>query len=124
MAALEDFGSKDWTGNGLLIINIGVLLTSLHTFPAISLSWISSSRLLASNSLDSNLQPQSENAKMAIQQDARPLSIRFADSIPTKTQPSTAGGGLFEKEIDHDVDLEETAKKITEQDLNQKKKQV
>jgi hypothetical protein len=52
-------------------------------------------------------------------------SIQFADGIhPAKNSASAGTEGLFEKQSSHDLDEEERARKIAEQDLSQKKKQV
>ncbi|KAK3332684.1 potassium transporter-domain-containing protein [Cercophora scortea] len=51
--------------------------------------------------------------------------IQFADGIKPKTKgdkPSPTASGSFEKE--HDLNYEERARKISEQDLNEKKKQT
>lgn len=47
--------------------------------------------------------------------------IQYADDIQQSTAPV---GGLFEKQLSCNVRHEERARKIAEQDLNQKKKQV
>lgn len=57
---------------------------------------------------------------MASKEDER---IQYPDHV-VSTGSSPPVGGLFEKHLSIDADEEERARKITEQDLNQKKKQV
>lgn len=62
---------------------------------------------------------------MAEQGDKPVPSIQFDDGIQSpKNQISAAVEGSSEKEWSHDLDEEERARKIAEQDLGQKKKQV
>ncbi|KAK5653067.1 hypothetical protein OQA88_9353 [Cercophora sp. LCS_1] len=62
---------------------------------------------------------------MAAQEDEPPSHILFADDIhPARQQTIVGIDGPFEKQLSHDVDQEERARKFEELDRNQKKKQT
>ncbi|KAK3381774.1 potassium transporter-domain-containing protein [Podospora didyma] len=66
---------------------------------------------------------------MAAEGDSPPAHIQFADGIaPARAKPSAAVPGLFEKDLkdlsNHDLDQEERARRIADEDRQQKKKQT
>jgi len=70
---------------------------------------------------------------MASRNDGPPLQVQFADSINPARQKTAAAAaaaaavpfdGSFEKELSYDLDQEERARKIAEQDFGLRKKQV
>ena len=67
---------------------------------------------------------------MASRNDGPPLQVQFADSInPAREKTAAAAAGVpidgsFEKEFSYDLDHEERARKIAEQDFGLRKKQV